>query len=118
MATSTQAPPERFQVYVERGLVRAAVDVSGGLSCFRNYAATPSHGSHAGSGSTASTRMPPAARSGARGTNSRLQPSSASILSALRELHVRQAATQFSHEWVPPRLRGTTWSIVSARLPQ
>ncbi len=37
-----------------------------------------------------------------------------SMRSRLRTLHVRQAATTLSHEWRPPRLRGTTWSMLSA----
>src|SRR5262245_15793366 len=38
--------------------------------------------------------------------------------SRLRTLQGRQAATTFSHAWSPPRLRGTTWSMLSAAPPQ
>jgi hypothetical protein len=38
--------------------------------------------------------------------------------SPLVELQRRQAATTLSHSWVPPRLRGTTWSMLSADAPQ
>jgi hypothetical protein len=34
--------------------------------------------------------------------------------SRLAVLHGRQAATTFSHTCSPPRLRGTTWSMLSA----
>ena len=80
--------------------------------------ATASHGSHAGSGSMASTSTPPALRLGGRGSRSRRQPSSPRSRSAFLELQTRHAATQFSQVCPPPRLRGTTWSMVSARRPQ
>src|SRR5262245_7730745 len=41
-----------------------------------------------------------------------------SMRSRLRTLHGRHAATTFSHAWSPPRLRGTTWSMLSAGPPQ
>ena len=34
------------------------------------------------------------------------------------ELHRRHAATTLSHSCLPPRLRGTTWSMLSASAPQ
>ena len=48
----------------------------------------------------------------------RCQPSSASSRSPLRWLHRAHAATTFVHTCGPPRERGRTWSIVSARAPQ
>src|SRR5687768_12750899 len=39
------------------------------------------------------------------------------VRSAFRLLHGTQASTQFSHELVPPRERGSTWSIVSESGP-
>ena len=47
-----------------------------------------------------------------------VHPSSARSRSAFRWLHDAQQATQFSQLCAPPRLRGTTWSIVSAFAPQ
>jgi hypothetical protein len=59
-----------------------------------------------------------AAPLGVRGGCGSAQPSSASDRSAFVWLHRRQAATTLSHVWVPPRLRGTTWSMLVAELPQ
>src|SRR3546814_10173963 len=42
----------------------------------------------------------------------------AAVLSHLRTLQGRQAATTFSHVWGPPLARGTTWSMESAESPQ
>ena len=55
---------------------------------------------------------------GATGARFSDQPSSDSNRSALRRLHGAQQATQLSQVLAPPRLRGTTWSIVVARDPQ
>ena len=63
-------------------------------------------------------RRRPAAASAGRGARwawcAAASPSSASSLSAFLWLHRAQQATQFSQVCVPPRLRGTTWSMVSA----
>ena len=55
---------------------------------------------------------------GASGSQRSVQPISSIRRSALRWLQRVQDATQFSHTWAPPRLRGTTWSMVSADAPQ
>ena len=59
-----------------------------------------------------------AAPRGTAGTQRMVQPSSSISRSALLWLHRMQEATQFSQACVPPRLRGITWSMVSARWPQ
>src|SRR5690242_13293712 len=59
-----------------------------------------------------------AAPLGVRGGCGSAQPSSASDRSALVWLHRRQAATTLSQVCVPPRLRGITWSMEVAELPQ
>src|SRR3954464_2091983 len=77
----------------------------------------PSHSRHRGS----TVREPSsrqAAPLGVRGGCGSTQPSSASDRSALVWLHRRQAATTLSQVCVPPRLRGTTWSMLVAELPQ
>ena len=45
-------------------------------------------------------------------------PACAGVRSRLRPLQSAQAATRFVHEVAPPRLRGITWSLVSAGPPQ
>jgi hypothetical protein len=55
-----------------------------------------------------------AAPLGAAGVAWSRQPSSAGVRSPLVWLHRAQAATTFSQACRPPRLRGMTWSIVSA----
>ena len=41
---------------------------------------------------------------------------SSGVRPPLRWLHERQALTRLSHEWRPPRWRGTTWSSVRSRV--
>src|SRR5688572_16443253 len=78
---------------------------------------TPSHSRQRGS----TDRVPSsrqAAPLGVRGGCGSAQPISASDRSALVWLQRRQAATTLSHVCVPPRLRGTTWSMLVAEEPQ
>ncbi len=51
---------------------------------------------------------------GAAGAVCSRHPSSAGVLSPLLWLHLAHAATTLSQAWRPPRLRGKTWSMVSA----
>ena len=76
---------------------------------------TPSHSRQRGSTVRVPSRRQ-AAPLGVRGGCGSAQPISASDRSALVWLHRRQAATTLSQVWVPPRLRGTTWSMLVAEL--
>ena len=58
------------------------------------------------------------ARVGAYGVTRSRRRASAGVRLALRWLHDAQAATVLDHVEPPPRLRGTTWSIVVACRPQ
>jgi hypothetical protein len=72
-----------------------------------------SQSAHRGSGVRCpSTRQ--ATPRGAAGAACKRQPNSAGVLSPLLWLHLAQAATTFSQACSPPRLRGNTWSMVSA----
>src|SRR3546814_8975523 len=55
---------------------------------------------------------------GAAGRHRRTIVVSTRSRSRLRTLQARHAATTFSHSCCPPRLRGTTWSMISAAAPQ
>src|SRR3954464_15960148 len=55
-----------------------------------------------------------AAPVGARGARRNRQPSSTSARSAFAWLQRRQHETTFSQPCSPPRLRGTTWSMLVA----
>jgi hypothetical protein len=77
----------------------------------------PSHSRQRGS-TCARPSSRQAAPLGVRGGCGSFQPSSASDRSALVWLHRRQAATTLSQVCVPPRLRGTTWSMLVAEPPQ
>lgn len=57
-------------------------------------------------------------RVGTYGSTSSRMRASCGVRSALRRLHFSQAATVFSHDHGPPRLAGSTWSIVVALAPQ
>jgi hypothetical protein len=57
-------------------------------------------------------------RRGAWGETCRRMPASLGVRFPLWRLHLRHDATTFSHECVPPRDRGTTWSMFSAAVPQ
>jgi hypothetical protein len=81
-------------------------------------AGAPRYGRQSGSASEKCASNRQCGPCGTLGTTRSRQPSSLSSRSALRWLQRAQQATQFSHECGPPRLRGTTWSIVSARSPQ
>src|SRR6476469_6385649 len=84
-----------------------------------NYAApSPRYRTHAGSSSLTVDSNRQCWPFGGIGDIRKVHPSSASSLSALRWLQVEQHATQFSQVCWPPRLRGTTWSTVSALPPQ
>ena len=55
---------------------------------------------------------------GSKGSRIMLIPASAGVRSPLRPLHGWHAATRLHHVSPPPRDRGSTWSMVSARAPQ
>lgn len=58
------------------------------------------------------------ARVGTYGWKRSCMRASRGVRSALRRLHDSQAATVFIHDHRPPRLAGSTWSIVVALRPQ
>ena len=79
----------------------------------RQWSATAALGSrryvaHCGSPSWATPIKRQCAPRGTAGGTASVQPSSSSSRSAFRWLHDVHDATQFSQEWGPPRLRGTT----------
>src|SRR5581483_3487357 len=75
------------------------------------------YGSQSGRTDPLATRIQMRSR-GTEGGRRSFIPLSCSSSSSLRMLQGRQAATTLSQVWVPPLLRGTTWSMFSAGDPQ
>src|SRR5581483_2319036 len=96
---------------------RSAAEPDTCSTCTGQPARSSRYGSHS-SGTAPWATIDHVAPRGATGWRCSRIVVSCSRRSRLRTLHGRQAATTFSHVCVPPRDRGTTWSIESALLPQ